>query len=228
MRRRAALIITGVVVVLVGVGLVVTNSALTAAVEERIAGPVRSSLGADSSAQVTISRDRPLLVQLAGGHLDQVTVTADRLTLRGTDVTNVHAEASDVTIRPPYTAQVVTVVGTVPTSEIQQQLTKKGLDVQVSVAGQDLRLSGTLLGVPWGVAVAPVAAGDHLTVEPKSADIAGVQVSATSLPQPLKNVIDRIEVPVTGLPQGLSVTGAEVVPDGVAVTVTGQDVVLHS
>jgi|GEM_PF-2157155 len=224
--RRRWLVVIGVVVLVLAAGAVVANYALRATAEDRIAGPLRSALGADPSAQVKISQERPFLLQLASGHLDHVTVTADRLTLNGTEVSNVRADATDVSVTHPYVAQHVTVTGTVPTAAIQQRLASKGLKVDIAVSGENLRASGTVLRLPWGVTMTPVAGGDKLTVDPVSADVAGVQVSASALPQPIKDVLSGIEVPVTGLPQGVSLTGARVVPGGVEVTLTGEDVAL--
>jgi hypothetical protein len=223
---RRALVVTGVVVLVLGAGVAVADQALRAAAEQRISGPVSHALGADSGATVQISEGRPFLLQVAGGRLDRVTVTADHLSLDGTDVTNAHMDAAGVTIRSPYTARDVTATGTVPTASIQQRLTAKGLEVGVAVAGQDLRASGTVLGLPWSVLLTPVAAGDRVTVTPTSADIAGVQVGADALPASVKDAIAGVDVPVSGLPRGLAITGAQVVDAGVQVTMTGRDVVL--
>ena len=224
--RRRWLVVIGIVVLVVAAGAVVANYALRSAAEARIAGPLRSALGADPSTQVTISQDRPFLLQLASGHLDHVTATADHVTLDGTEVSNVHADATDVSITHPYTAQHVTVTGTVPTSAIQERVASKGLNVDIAVSGSNLRASGTVLRLPWGVTMTPVAGGDRLTVNPVSADVAGIQVNASALPQPIKDVLAGIEVPATGLPEGMSLTGAQVVPGGVEVTLTGEDVAL--
>ena len=223
---RRTLVVTGVVVLVVGAGAVVADHALRAAAEERIAGPVSHALGADGGATVRIVEGRPFLLQVATGRLDHVTVTAAHLSLDGTDVTDAHMDAAGVTIRSPYTARDVTATGTVPTAAIQQRLTAKGLEVTVAVAGHDLRASGTVLGLPWSVMLTPVAAGDRVTVDPTSADVAGVQVAADALPASVKDVIAGVDVPVSGLPQGLAITGAQVVAAGVEVTMTGRDVVL--
>lgn len=223
---RRALIVTGVVVLVLGAGVVVADQALRTVAEQRVAGPVRQALGADGSATVRIAEDRPFLLQVARGRLDRVTVTADHLSLDGTDVTDARMDAAGVPIRPPYTARDVTVVGTVPTAVIQQRLAAKGLDVAVAVTGQDLQASGTVIGLPWTVTLVPRADGDRVTADATAAEIAGVQVGADALPASVKDAIAGIDVSVTGLPQGLAVTGTQVVATGVQVTLTGHDVVL--
>ncbi len=226
MRRRPALVVTGVVVLLLAAGAVVSDQLLRTTAEERIAGPVRNALGADESARVEISRDRPFLLHLARGRLDEVTVTADHVTLDATDVTAVRMEARGVTIRAPYTATDATVTGAVPTSAVQERIAEKGLDVDVAVVGDELRASGSVLSVPWGVMLTPRADDGRLTVDVVSADIAGVQVGADVLPAQVVQAFGGLDVPLSGLPDGLVPTGAQVVGDGVRLTLTGHDVTL--
>ena len=150
---RRALIVTGVVVLVLGVGVVVADQALRTAAEQRVAGPVRRSLGADGTATVRIAEGRPFLLQVASGRLDHVTVTADHLTLDGTDVTDARMDATGVPMRPPYTARDVTVVGTVPTAAIQQRLAAKGLDVAVA----PFPTLSSCTSVAWICAILPMA-----------------------------------------------------------------------
>ncbi len=225
MRWRPVLVVTGVVVLLAA-GVAVSDLSLRIAAEQRIAGSVRDALGAGEGARVEISRDRPFLLQVAGGRLDEVTVSADHLTLDGSDVTDVRMEATGVTVRAPYTADAATVTGTVPPSAVRERLAENGLDVDVAVAGDDLRASGSVLSVPWGVVLTPRADDGRLAVDVASADIAGVSVGVDALPAPVKQALTGLDVPVSGLPDGLAVTGAQVVEGGVRVTLTGHDVVL--
>ena len=226
MRWRPTLVVTGVVVLLLVAAVAVADLALRITAQDRIAGPLRDALGASDSARVSISDDRPFLLQVAGGRLDEVTVTSDRLTLDGSEVTDVRLEATGVTIRAPYTAETVTAVGTVPTATVEQRIAEKGLDVDVAVTGDELRASGSLLGVPWGVGLAPRPDEGRLAVDVAGADIAGVQVGADALPAEVRDALIGLDVPVSGLPDGLAITGAEVVAGGVQVTMTGRDVVL--
>ena len=225
MARRV--LVVGIVVLLVGGAAVAADQALRLTAERRIAGPLARTLGAGPGTQVRIAEDRPFLLQLAGGRLDRVTATADELTLDGTRVADVRMVASGVTIRAPYTAREVAVTGTVPTAALEQRATATGLDATVTVAGGELHASGTVLGLPWTVALVPVADGDRVSVNPTSADIAGVQVAADALPASVKGALAGMDLPVSGLPAGLAISGAQVVGTGVLVTLAGRDVVLH-
>ncbi len=224
--RRRALVATIVVVLLLAAGVVVSDLVLRAAVEERIAGAVRDTLGTGQGTRVEVAQHRPFLLQVARGRLDDVTVTADHATLDTTAVSDVRMAATGVTVLTPYTARDVTVTGTVPPSTIRERIAQKGLDVDVAVAGGALQASGSLLAVPWVVTLTPRADDGRLTVDVTSADIAGVQVGADALPAPVRQALTGLDVPVSGLPDGLAITGAQVVGDGVQVTLTGHDVVL--
>ena len=226
MRWRPVLVVTGVVVLLVAAAVAVSDLALRVTAEDRITGPLRDALGAGDSARVSISTDRPFLVQVAGGRLDDVTVTADRLALDQGDVTDVRLDATGVTIRAPYTAATVTATATVPSATVRDRIAEKGLDVDVTAAGSALRASGSVLGVPWGVSLTPRADEGRLAVDVAGADVAGVQVGADALPASVRDALTGLDVPVSGLPDGLGITGAQVVDGGVQVTLTGQDVVL--
>jgi hypothetical protein len=223
---RRALVVGGVVVLALAAAVVVAEVALRATAEERITRALRDELRAGAAAQVTIATDRPLLLQLAGGRLGRVSLTTDRLALDGTDVTDVRMDATDLTIRAPYTAAAMTAVGTVPTATVQRRLAAQGVDADVSVAGSYRGASGTTLGLPWGVDLVPRADEGRLTVDVVGADLAGVQVGPDALPPAVKDALTGLDVPVSGLPDGLTVTGAQVVPDGVRVTLTGHDVLL--
>lgn len=227
MRWRPALVVTGVVVLVVAAGAVVADLAIHATAEDRIAASVRDELGASEGAHVEISEHRPFLLQVAGGRLDEVVVTADRVTLDDTDATDVRMVATGVTVRAPYTARAVTVTGTVPTDTVRQRIADEGLDAAVSVSGSDLRATGSVLAVPWDVTLTPRAADGKLAVDVTSADVGGVQVDADALPAPVRDALTGLDVPVTGLPAGLAITGAQVVGDGIRVTLTGRDVALQ-
>jgi hypothetical protein len=227
MRRRATLVVTGVVVLLVVAGAVVSDLVLRSVVEQRLAASVRDSLGASGAEKVVVSTHRPLLLQLPGGRIDAVTVTADRVTLEQGAMTGVRIEATGVTIRRPYTAAGVTITGTVPIQTIRDRVAAKTPDVAVDVAGDVLRASGSVFGVPWGATLTPRADTGRLLVDLTAADVAGVPVDVATLPQAVRDALSGLDVPVTGLPAGLGLSAAHVVAAGVEVTATGRDVVLR-
>jgi hypothetical protein len=226
MRRVRALVVTVVVVFVIAATAVVADHRLRLTAQERLAVSLAASLSADQGVDVAISEGRPFLLQLASGRLDGVTATAAHLRFDGTDVTDVRLEATGVTVRPPYIVADMTTTGTVPTATIQDRLRSGGLDAVVEVAGGDLRATGTVLGLPWDVMLAPAADAGRLTVNATAAHVAGRPVAIGTLPAPIRRAITGVEVPLSGLPQGLAIAGAQVVAAGVELTLTGQDVVL--
>lgn len=222
--RVRGVVATAVVVLVVGAGLAVTDVALRAAAEQRLAEPAGATLGAPS--QVTIGGG-PFLLQLARGRLDDVRVTADQAVLDEGTVTDVRLAATGVTTGEPYTAESATVSGTVPTALIRDRIAARGLDVDVAVADGGLRASGEVMGAPWGVTLVPrVADGGRLVVDLTAADVGGLEVPVELLPASVREAVSGMEVPVSGLPNGLALRDAAVVEGGVAITATGEDVVL--
>ncbi|MCL2463883.1 MAG: DUF2993 domain-containing protein [Micrococcales bacterium] len=233
MRGRTVLLAVGVVALVV-VLAAAAEIAACRVTEGRIAESLHQSLGTSGQTAVTISQHRPFLLQVAGGRLDDITVTADQLSVAGTDVTDIDMHATGLTVRAPYTADDVSVTGVVPISTVRQLLAARGLPADVVAVGQELRATGTLLSVPWDLMLTPEATGGKLAVAVVTADVGGTKVQVNELPAPLRQVFSSLDVPMTGLPQGLAVTGAQVVggtvggssSGGVQVTLAGQDVVL--
>ena len=63
--------------------------------------------------------------------------------------------------------------------------------MDVAVVGQDLRASGTVLGVPWEVTLLPAANGGRLTVDATGADVAGLAVDVGALVHEVALGFDR-------------------------------------
>lgn len=225
-RRRRVLVGAGVAVLLLAVGFAVADLVLRTAAEHRIAGAVRDALGVTGEADAHVGGGRPLLLQAASGRLDEVRVTADEVSLDQGVARDVVLVATGVSVSAPTTARAVTVTGTVPTAEVRDRLAERGLDVDVAVAGDGMRASGDVLGLPWGVTLAPRVEAGRLLVDVATADLAGVEVGADALPVAVRDALSDLDVPIDGLPDGLELTSADVVADGLAVTITGRDVVL--
>lgn len=222
---RRALLALGIALLLLVAAFFVVDLVLRNAAEDRLAGEVQGALEVEGEADVRIGGARPLIFQVASGRLDDVTVTADRAVLEQGAVTDVVVRAHGVTVQRPYTASDMTVTGTVPTEEVRARIAARGLDLDLAVAGDAMRASGEVLTVPWGVSLEPRVDGGRLLVDIASADVAGFEVAAELLPRPVRDALTGLEVPVEGLPAGLTVTDAGVVAGGLAVTLTGQDVV---
>lgn len=228
MRWRPVLIVTGVVALLVVAGAIVADIAARNAVEARLVQQVTSGLGAAGTVDVTLSGGRPLLLQVVTGRLDGVDVSADRLVLGGVDVTDVHVDATGVTVRAPYTAAEMTITGTVPVDVVEDRLAEDGLEADLSVDGQHLDAAGSVLGIPWSVRLAPRVDGDGLRADVVAADVAGIPVDIGALPAPVAPALTSLEVSLSGLPIGLTPRTATVVPGGVEVAAAGHDVALDT
>jgi hypothetical protein len=56
--------------------------------------------------------------------------------------------------------------------------------------------------------------------------LGGLTITVDDLPDRIASRLTDLEVPVSGLPEGLTLTSVAVVPDGARITATGQDVTL--
>jgi len=63
-----------------------------------------------------------------------------------------------------------------------------------------------------------------LLVDAQKLTLGGQAITTQSLPAALRSRVTGIEVPVQGLPNGLTLTRAEVVPTGVRITADGTNV----
>ena len=99
------------------------------------------------------------------------------------------------------------------------------LDVTLAVDGVAMKATGTVLGLDLAVDLTPRVDGGRLLVDATAVTLGGRAIPTTALPAALRQGLTGLEVPVNGLPQGLALTGAQVVPAGVRVTLAGDDVV---
>ena len=171
----------------------------------------------------------PFLTQLAGGTLDEVTATVPGATLEGIPVTDVSLDATGVNIRPlagqhPSAAH-ATIAATIPTASLEKVVKDKtGLTVQLAVEGTTVKASGTVLGLPLTLTLVPRVANGKLLVDAQGLTLGGREITTQSLPSSLRGRISGIEVPVQGLPAGLTLTRADVVPTGLRITADGTNV----
>ncbi len=225
---RRTLLALGIALLLLVAAFFVVDLVLRNAAEDRLADTVRDAMDVEGDVDVAIGGGRPLLLQAASGRLDDVTVTADQVTLDQGVAADVVVRAHGVTVQQPYSASDMTVTGTVPTDEVRARIAERGLDLDLAVAGDAMRASGEVLSVPWGVSLTPRVEGGRLLVDIASADVAGFEVGADLLPTTVRDALTGLDVPLEGLPAGLTATDADVVADGLAVTLTGQDVTFPS
>jgi hypothetical protein len=216
-------------VVLVG-GLVAGDRYAESRAEEYAVGVVSQNLPTTQPPVVDI-KGFPFLTQLMSGTLGEVTATAAGATLEGIPVTDIAVDATQVAVRPPAGQQPsaghATVAATIPPASLEKVVKDKtGLTVQLAVDGSAVKASGTVLGLPLTLDLVPKVEGGKLLVDAQALRLGGREITAQSLPSALRSQVSGIEVPVEGLPAGLALRRADIVPSGVRVTADGTDVVV--
>jgi hypothetical protein len=140
---------------------------------------------------------------------------------------DVDVEAQDVSTSEPYTAGSGSVAATLPTASIQKVVADRtSLDVQVAVEGDALKASGQVLGLKLSATLTPRVEDGRLLVDVGGLQLAGLTITVDDLPASVRSRLTDLEVPVSGLPEGIVLSEATVVPEGVRITATGTDVVL--
>ncbi len=226
-KALGGLVVLGVVVV---GGLYAGDRYAESRAEEYAVGVVSQSIPTTQPPVVDI-KGFPFLTQLVSGTLDEVTATAAGATLEGISVTDVAVDATQVNVRPPQGQQPsaghATIAATIPTASLEKVVKDKtGLTVQLSVDGTAVKASGTVLGLPLALDLVPKVQSGKLLVDAQGLTLGGRQITAQSLPAALRERISGIEVPVEGLPAGLTLSRADVVPTGLRITADGTNVVV--
>jgi LmeA-like phospholipid-binding len=226
-KALGGLVVLGVVVV---GGLYAGDRYAESRAEEYAVGVVSQSIPTTQPPVVDI-KGFPFLTQLVSGTLDEVTATAAGATLEGIPVTDVAVDATQVNVRPPQGQQPsaghATIAATIPTASLEKVVKDKtGLSVQLAVNGTAVKASGTVLGLPLALDLVPKVQGGKLLVDAQGLTLGGREITAQSLPAALRERISGIEVPVEGLPAGLTLSRADVVPTGLRITADGTNVVV--
>ena len=222
---RGAAVGVVAVVVLVG-GAFVADRMAESAAEQQVVEAIEQNLDVVGSPTVELG-GFPFLNQVLAGSSDQVTGQVDGITLEGIDATDVTIDAHGVSTSEPYTVSTATVVATLPTASIETIVADHtDLEIALAVDGTTLTASGKVLGLTLTANLLPRVDGGRLLVTVDKVQLAGLTVSVDDLPSAIGNRLTDVEVPVAGLPEGLVLTEATVVADGVRITATGTDVVL--
>lgn len=226
MSGRAVAVVVSTVVVLAA-GVVVADRVAASTAERRAAESVEANLDVTGTPVVAID-GFPFLTQVLAGSLDDVTGSVDGVTLDGgLTATDVTFDAQGVSTSEPYTVATGSITGTLPTATIQQVVAEQtDLDVTVAVDGDSLVASGEVLGVALSAALAPRVESGRLLVDVGQMSLGGLTITVDDLPERVASRLRGLEVPVTGLPEGLVLSSVQVVPDGARVTATGEDVTL--
>ncbi|MBT0993385.1 LmeA family phospholipid-binding protein [Cellulomonas sp. DKR-3] len=215
------------VVVVLGAGVVVADRVALVRAQEVVADAIVENLD-DVQGEPQVDIDGfPFLTQLLAGSLDEVTGHVEGATIGGLAMTDVDVVAHGTSTSEPYTAQDATVVATIPSASIQEQLAARTeLEVAVQADGDVLRMSGDVLGIELSAGLVPRVEGGRLLVDVEDLQLGGATIDVGQLPGAVGSRLTDLEVPVEELPEGLELTQATVVADGVRVTAAGTDVTL--
>jgi hypothetical protein len=211
-------------------GLYVADRYAESRAEEYAVGVVSQSVSTTTAPVVDI-KGFPFLTQMLTGTLDQVTATSAGAMLEGVPVTDVAIDATKVNVRPPAGQQPsaghATIVATIPTASLEKVVKDRtGLTVQLTVDGSTVKASGNVLGLPMVLTLAPRVDTGKLLVDAQDLTLGGRQITPESLPGAIRDRVKDIEIPLEGLPSGLTLSRAEVVPSGLRVTADGTNVVV--
>jgi len=221
-------VVVGVVaVVVLAGGAFVADRVTESMAEQRVVDAIEQNLDGVVGAPTVELGGFPFLTQLVAGSIDDVTGQVDGVTLEGIKATDVTIDAHDVSTSEPYTVGSATIAATLPTASIEQIVKDRSqLDVAVAVDGNALTASGKVLGLTLAANLVPRVEDGKLLVNVENVQIAGLKVDVDNLPSAIGNRLTDVEIPVSGLPEGLVLSGASVVSSGVRITATGTDVVL--
>lgn len=216
-------LVTGVVLV---AGVFVADRVAESSAERQVVAAIEENLDVVGTPTVELG-GFPFLNQLLAGSIENVTGQVDGVTLDGIDATDVTMDARDVSTSEPYTVGTATISATLPTASIEQIVADRSqLEIAVAVDGGALTASGEVLGLRLAANLVPRVEDGTLLVSVENVQIAGLTVSVDDLPNAIGDRLTDIEIPVEGLPDGLGLSDATVVADGVRITADGTDVVL--
>ncbi|MCC2321436.1 LmeA family phospholipid-binding protein [Cellulomonas xiejunii] len=210
---------------LVGVGAYVADGFARDSAEDSAAVLLSQRLQVDGTPDVRID-GFPFFPQLLARSLDDVRVSARGVELEGVEVTDVVVDATDVSLDQPYQVGTLRLEATVPTSTVEQVVADR-VPVDVAVDGGMLRASGEILGIPLSAGLVPRVVDGRLQVDVQDVTLGTGELRLEDLPGDVAERLVGIEVPLDGLPAGIVLEQAVVVPDGVRVTASGTDVDLE-
>ncbi|RHA37086.1 LmeA family phospholipid-binding protein [Cellulomonas rhizosphaerae] len=227
MSARGAVIGVVVVVVVLGAGAVGADRWAAGETQDRAVDAIEQNLeGVVGTPSVDVG-SFPFLTQIWAGSIDDVTGHVQGATLGGLDATDVDVEATGVSTSEPYTADHATVSATLPTASIEKVVADRtGFDLKVALVGDELKVSGSVLGLTLAAQIQPRVADGKLLVDITGLSLGGLKVDPSDIPGGGGSKLEGIDIPVDGLPEGLALTDATVTDEGLRITAEGDDVVL--
>lgn len=221
-------VVAGVVALgLVGVGAYVGDRFARDAAQERAAQVVTQQLQVDGEPDVRID-GFPFLTQLLARSLDDVGATAAGVVFEGVRATDVVVDATDVSLESPYRVGHARLQATLPPESIERAVADRAnLVVDVTVDGDVLRASGQVLGAPLTAGLVPRVEDGRLLVDLRDVTLGVGALQVDRLPDAIADRLTGLEVPLGGLPDGVTLESVAVVRDGVRFVAGGTDVVLE-
>ena len=222
------------VLVVLLVLLLVADRVGASVAESAVASEVQSSTRLTTEPEVDVT-GFPFLTQALAGRYEQVEVTATDVPAG--DLTVSRLDATLMGVQVPLSDAVSGSVGRVPVERVTaralvsyDELERRAGDRRLSLepAGDRVRVTGSVqvLGrtlSATAVSRVEVVEGD-LLVTAESYEV-GNEAVDDLLTRALGDRLD-LRIPVTGLPYGLTVTGVDVLPEGVSVRANATDTVL--
>lgn len=174
----------------------------------------------------------PFLTQVARGRITVATLEADRAVIDGYELTDVEVAARGITTAAPSAVESLEVVATAPVTTLTEAvadspLAERGFDVEVGIEAGLVVASTSVFGLPVEVTLRPEPAGREIAMALAGFAVAGFAVDADALPAALREGLGAISVPLEGLPEGMTLTAVETVPDGLRITAQGANLPLE-
>lgn len=217
-------VVAGVVALgLVAVGALVVDEVARGTAEDQAVTVLEQQLQVDGRPDVDIG-GFPFLVQYLRGSLDDVQATAAGVVLDGVTVTDVDVTLAGVSLDAPHRVREARVEATVPTSSLQEVVAER-TGLEVAVEGGTLVASGDVFGIPLAAGLLPRVQDGELLVDVQEVTLGAGTLDLDQLPGDVAERLVGLRVPLEGLPAGVLLQDATVVPDGVRFTATGLDVV---
>lgn len=226
---RKALVV--VVVLLVVLAIAADRVGLRVAQNE-IAKTAAAQYGLDHDPKVTI-KGFPFLTQALEGRYQEIDIDVGELTQRGVRLTDATVALKDVTAplsdamhgdATKMVAGTATSTATVPYEDVDKEAPN---GMKVSAQGSALQVRGpvTMMGLTQRVTatVTVQPAGRSVRIVPQSVKTGGVRVPLALVQQAF-----TFTMPVRGLPLGTRINSVDVLPGGLRVSATAQDVSLSS
>lgn len=186
-----------VVVVLVGGAVVAAEFIARSVVSNTVRALVVEKVGLPADQDVDVELGGVVLPQLMAGHLDDVTITSDDVTL-GPITGDVRVEMRGV----PLSSGTAAAGGTASVRLDQDQLRTLLAQIPgfpsgtVQMAAPDLTFTNELsvfgVGIPVGVSVTPGAANGDLTLTPAGFELGGNSIDADTLRAQFGGVADAV------------------------------------